>query len=942
MAQFASFDTLSIIAQNDLREILTGYKAQSTLNYLNKLNRELHKAYKNYQKLENAQRKTYDNQYDILYNTYLIDVEIDNTILPPIYNIPSFEELDNTRLQSDLSETSFFLFHELIDEFTLTFQEVFELLNKAILEQEKNLVSLAPKSNKLIGFKGVLFPTIGNNNIPENAFAIAAVQQNENVWSWILVIQASAANKGIHSVDYALYQSELISSQTASRISKHGNSIYVFHLFENGIDLSSYPGQLSLEVTIMTSNQQTLQLNIELSLDVFNFGLMEVENELGGSQFRSIGGNMLTNDHDRKTGITRLGIAEYKRVEQTVCCYEAGEVAHIENVMAKEFKEKTVKSTKTAESSQKIESSSEQEKSIDISSSSRNEMQQEIASILQQSRDFNINTSVQGGFSKWGFSVNSGLAMHNSKEQSNNMAISKSQEITEKALEKILSKTQQERTSRTVEEYSEESKHGFDNRENTQHIAGVYRWIDKVYKNEIYNYGKRLMYEFMIPEPARFHHLWVNNSNPKEELVIEKPIDPRTEIADFGALTQFNYIKWVSLYNAEVEAPPSWFKYIGSSYSGIGENGKNSHNFNDLRIPEGYICDSIHCQFNFRKHANNNTNAHVIVGDFVKKINKSGSSSEGYEAAQLSTWSISGSTYTEASIPISIVTWDVGAFALNVSVTLSITDELMKQWQLTTFNAIMVSYYDKLNNYEEIVKKYHSENTERRNTNLNFYREIEQIVLRKNCISYLLGHENMGIDGLYVGETLTSLNINRDNLNRYAETIKFLEQAFEWEIMGYIFYPFYWAQKDKWEGLYSQNSIYYDDTFVKFMESGMARVIVTIRPGFEDSVNWFLETGEIWNGTTPPVIGDELYLSIVDELQNPEYQVEGSWETRVPSNLMLIQKGSVGLNAEGLPCECKKVFDENGILVSGSPDLIYQVNPEGVGYWVVNPNPEEE
>ena len=43
-----------------------------------------------------------------------------------------------------------------------------------------------------------------------------------------------------------------------------------------------------------------------------------------------------------------------------------------------------------------------------------------------------------------------------------------------------------------------------------------------------------------------------------------------------------------------------------------------------------------------------------------------------------------------------------------------------------------------------------------------------------------------------------------------------------------------------------------------FLQVGMARVIVTVKPGFEDAVQLFIETGLIWNGGEVPVIGDPL------------------------------------------------------------------------------------
>ena len=36
------------------------------------------------------------------------------------------------------------------------------------------------------------------------------------------------------------------------------------------------------------------------------------------------------------------------------------------------------------------------------------------------------------------------------------------------------------------------------------HIAGVYQWVNKVYQAQMFNYGIRMMYDFMVPEPAAF------------------------------------------------------------------------------------------------------------------------------------------------------------------------------------------------------------------------------------------------------------------------------------------------------------------------------------------------------------------------------------------------------------------------------------------------------
>ena len=82
--------------------------------------------------------------------------------------------------------------------------------------------------------------------------------------------------------------------------------------------------------------------------------------------------------------------------------------------------------------------------------------------------------------------------------------------------------------------------------------------------------------------------------------------------------------------------------------------------------------------------------------------------------------------------------------------------------------------------------------------------------------------------------------------------------------MDYTFYPYYWA---KWQEMYISDSV--DPLFRSFLQAGMARVIVTVKPGFEDAVQFFMSTGKIWNGGEVPVIGDPMYMSIFDEMRKP-------------------------------------------------------------------------
>ena len=97
-----------------------------------------------------------------------------------------------------------------------------------------------------------------------------------------------------------------------------------------------------------------------------------------------------------------------------------------------------------------------------------------------------------------------------------------------------------------------------------------------------------------------------------------------------------------------------------------------------------------------------------------------------------------------------------------------------------------------------------------------------------------------------------------------------------------------------------------DPLFLQFLQSGLARVLVSVRPGYEKAAMYFLRTGQIWNGGSPPAINSPLYLSIVDELRpQPRTRVGDPWDVVVPTTLTVLQAKSGAIEGEGLPCACE-------------------------------------
>ncbi|WP_146193388.1 hypothetical protein [Flavobacterium sediminis] len=615
-------------------------------------------------------------------------------------------------------------------------------------------------------------------------------------------------------------------------------------------------------------------------------------------------------------GIKQLGIADYNKVEQTIHGYVEGEVAHIENVMAREYKEKATRRLRKSEVTETTSTETEKEQLTDTSTVNRFEMQNEVSNVIANSKDFSAGASFSAQWGskvagpRFGLNTNANYATHNSKEQSTRQAMTNAKEITERALDRIVTKVKEERIEKIVEEFEENNTHGFDNRKGDKHVVGVYRWVDKVFKNQIVNYGKRLMFEFMVPEPAKLHKLALGSLvQTKTAMTLEKPIDPRTAedftLTDYSQLTNDKLKYWTGKYKVEFETQPENFIEISKAFDGRDpsfgghDDGKVQivSGNGDLDIPENYVVKSVDYAFG--------TYPHNFKGAHQANLTIGGKSSTWIigTAQTLKTGTIS-SLNIEKKLSYSFSTGESPIISGSIRAKCYLNNNSIEKWKQETFNAIIKAYEEALATYNDALAEKQAEGVQILGTNPLFYREIENTILRKNCISYLIDQtptakRTYGKNFLNGVNTFDGNEVNLSaDLDDYASFVKFMEQAFEWDIMSYNFYPYYWANREEWAKMYQYDQTN-DSVFKAFMQSGMARVIVTVRPGFEEAVRYYMQTGQIWNGGEVPVIEDELYLSIVDELRAPEGEKVGlAWPTRVPTSMTILQAESIGLKVD--------------------------------------------
>ena len=851
--------------------------------------------------------------------------EFDSPLNPPSYTYTPSPQVDAVEITGDLTATSGHILNSNNLLVATTFSDLRSDISQYISGRNDEIFQNTDFGLESIEVNGTAIPTchIENRYNQKYSYMIRALKKYEDtgastdIYAIMFAVDIGSSCTRLRDMDFTINGVQYNRFKASNT-----NGVVTIHVTQGGAaTVADTLSSVTASGTLIFDNGLTLTFNDPLELDDYgSTGYMVATDGQTGNE-----NLFVPSDY----GLTQLGIDEYRRVEQYICCYEPGEVAHIENILAKEYKERSTRRLRRSEETTTLSFESETENLTDTTSTTRFDMQKEASEVLSKSREFGahaevyanasgeVNTGLLGEVSfSAGGSAGANFSTSTSKEKSSRQAANFAEDITKKALERVVSKVSEQRTTKIIEEFEENNRHGFDNRLGTDHVSGVYRWVDKIYKNEVQNYGKRLQYEFMIPEPAAFHLIAKKRgASSSNRPSIVKPLDPRSKrfgslspLKSSAALNENNYQQWAAIYNAEVSPPPPSIQLVGKSFKKETPDPTQWYKpyavTDQLIIPEGYGLNKAYVSGQGAASGQSKTSGYcrfsISVADNTKK----------YWTAKLNKTlflednkTLELDKYTD-SVPVGVEFFWMHGGLVSISLELKRKEHHYRAWQLETFRAIISAYEDRLQEYNDSMAELEAKRGVLLSDNPKYYREIEQTVLRKNCIAYLIGHTNMGksfVKGAKMGNNHVDIS---QEMDQYAATVKFFEQAFEWNIMSYRFYPFYWAGKNKWTELYDIDNE--DATFKAFLQAGMARVILSVRPGFEESVLHYMSTGQIWDGGEVPVIGDDLYLSIVDELRNPEYTIAYSWETRVPSALTIVQAGSAGLNAptNGLPCYC--------------------------------------
>ncbi|MBN8214323.1 MAG: hypothetical protein J0M09_15465 [Xanthomonadales bacterium] len=576
------------------------------------------------------------------------------------------------------------------------------------------------------------------------------------------------------------------------------------------------------------------------------------------------------------------GIADLLMVRQQLIGYERADVAHIENVLKGERKEREHTTRRETEQVTFMETEVSTSEERELETTDRFEMTRESGETIKEDAALKAGLTVTG---KYGptveFTASAEGSMSRSKEAATKTASSFSQDVTQRSSNKISERVLKRTSLRITNEVTEKNSHLLDNVAGTGHIAGVYQWVNKIYRAQMFNYGLRTMFDFMVPEPAAFL-IKAMQSAHDSVVELEKPEEFTVTPAQ---ITETNYGHWVSAYAAtDVAPPPEMYRTTSADFKAFDEEPPTFLNHSgQIAIDEGYEAIKAYLG-TLVFYWEENWALFIVVGDNFRQVGLKPDKS--YTTMQTLTMS-----HETGSVPFALITNRVANVGLTIEIKSRRTELAMQKWRAETHAKLVTAYRARLSEYEEKLANIEIQAgiaIRGANPALNLERMKDE--LKKDCISMLTDQHYDLFNAIDNAPSTGLPQIDVSEAAKEGSYVRFFEQAFEWEHLTWITYPYFWGRKSEWEDRMAFDDP--DPLFTQFLKAGYCRVSVPARPGFEGAIDHFMTYGELWEGGPLPAISSPLYLPIADEiaerLDRPGDEIpQGDpWTVRIPTSLV--------------------------------------------------------
>jgi hypothetical protein len=601
------------------------------------------------------------------------------------------------------------------------------------------------------------------------------------------------------------------------------------------------------------------------------------------------------------------GVGQLFVIKQQITGYRSAEVSHVENVLPGETRERVHRRLRQHEETATDEAVKETEEEKSLQTTLRSELEREVQSTIKRQFDYGASAQVSADYGKVEFTAAGQIQGSTATEIASKMAQKLASEVIETSRQRVIERIRTERTRRMLDEIEETNVHKFDGIKLTEPMNGVYQWIDKVYTNEIWSYGKRTMYEVVVPEPAAGLLAAATAPDASSPHLVDKP-EPLTESPTTlePAMVAILCARYGVTENIEVYPEPTLVSVAFTNASDDSAEDNFYAETKELEIPDGY--ELVEGWIAVRARGENQTPIiGVTVGTATHRFSTDNIENEGEKTPIPITFDFGLVKPIVKKLQVAVALDDYSSFAVSVVVRVSPSAAHLDKWRRGAFAAIRGAYDAKLSQWREYQAQLDFEKPEISEKlfgrNPETSRALVRQELQRSAVE-IIRNTSLNFDLLRDPTTADGIpKLDFGSLANASPEILFLSQAFEWNNMTFVLYPYFFGRREGWPQKMLLVNV--DQNLTEFLKAGAARVQVPVRPGFEAAVDHYMMTREPFFGQGMPHIGDALYLPYLDEARDAfgttlggKHREDLDFEVIVPTELVVARNGEK-INTEG-------------------------------------------
>lgn len=573
--------------------------------------------------------------------------------------------------------------------------------------------------------------------------------------------------------------------------------------------------------------------------------------------------------------IQPYAIGDLEIVRRKLRRYAPGEVCRIENVMKGERIETTRRQrnqTRETLTEKELESAAAATELAGERADLTGDLQRELFEEFKIEYQTKYGPPVQGDATGFYYThpVQAGDPAGKTVESASQFA----RRITARTASRFERKIARLREMRTEREQEETVVTHFDASQSAANVRGIYRWVNKVYRAWVENYGYRLILEFSVPKPAQ-HYI-----SGEQSLEGRSLLEPRAP-SDFG-LTDFTCV-------STDPASPCYYPKLAAEYGAIGvepppPDRTTSATFQpcagvhtvEIPVPDGYCAQKAYLTASWRSAAGECE----LSGMIGRQLVHAPSSASGDYSHEYPMDQETGAVPAAVALVAGAETATPATYLASVEILSKAGAARFEQWQIETYRATLDAYQRRLAAYYNAAGVQPAAAASR---NPLASREAMAGALKSGVMRLLMAH------------AASLVKEPEQEVLGAPRTLQFLDQAFEWKEMAFAFTVLTGEAPEERQINYYMGV---ESLFTAFLQAASARVLLPVSPGFDFLIPYFLAAGAIWAGSPELTPAHTQSVDLIDELKSVR-QADSEerkprskpWNVVTPTSMVVLQEG---------------------------------------------------